>query len=1274
MLRFVGKKEFQGLWGWTVSALGRLVFFFILAGSSLFTTDSNLLLADHDHKRLIGASAQDFPQIRRPGSKDPAENFDAQFTQAVIEAMDEKLSLVPMAGWANVMEALKDGRIDFLYSVDNSSQRREQLDLTAPILSTPEVVFVHSDGPRTFSLKDLPLMKLGCLPEHQQRAYMVEVAAIQCVSVPSALAGFEALSKKEIEAFIYPKAFGEALIQTYGMKGLIKHIGDPLELRHYSLAVRKGNYEMLAHLNQGLAIISENGEYQRLVSTYFHPSNAHKLIWWIAGLIFFVILAAGLGWISWRKRNSQKDNPPDRETRERLYLSNRLTLAETAQNTMLSSEELLVLLLDQNGHISRCSRGVEKLAMLSSGAMWGRYIGDFLPPVESESLASKAWSNQHSETSSQLEAPFQQAITWTTALGAKLQTQWTFTPVRPNKDDKETYYLGTGRMGLPFKNLSESLDKILRPEETLPIIGDTLPIPLTISRFSDGKLLYANPEACRVTMIPKEDFLKASASSFYRNPEQRADLLAILRAEGSVQNYNLQLLRGDGTVMDALFWMNVFELNGEKAIMVAFSDITEERKTSRELAYQTQHNALLKQIAVAANESDTPAEALTTSMDLICRYTGWSTAHYFAVDQETHKLIPSGLWHMTDVENNTLLEQTTKEFLDQLVEGPPGKALQTKQPVWAENLGYEPNFARRTAWASLNLHFGCWVPIIIKSEVVGLLEFFSSTTQPRDGKLIGLLTDFGNILGRVFERDLAHQKELDGEERLGSLIENTSDIISIVDRKGILLFCASSLEQTLGFAPDEVVGTNLFDYIHEEDKANMAAGLVEMMRKQGGSFSTTLRIQHKNGSWILLEGTVKNELHIPSIKGFVINGRDVTELRQQEEQLRQSQKLESLGHLTGGVAHDFNNLLQVIAGNTELALDEIPKDSDTFPLLKTVLNACVSASGLTRQLLAFGRQQVLTPQQFDLNTLISDLMKMLHRLIGEHVELKLIPGEDLGPIYADPGMLEQVLMNLSVNARDAMPQGGQLTIETGHIEIDAQTVREHPAGRVGTFVTLSVSDTGTGISKENQRRIFEPYFTTKDIGEGTGLGLATVFGILQQHNGWIELDSFPGQGTRFTAFLPTTPAKTEQPVTEAETKPVVGGKETILVAEDSPEVQELIVHLLESKGYSVLAAKDGIEALELFTANMEQVDLALLDVVMPRLSGRGAFLGLRKLRPDLPVLFCTGYTANEVDTEFVLEHQLRLVQKPFRPEDLYRAVRELLDDVRTSHQTKVASD
>jgi PAS domain S-box-containing protein len=502
-----------------------------------------------------------------------------------------------------------------------------------------------------------------------------------------------------------------------------------------------------------------------------------------------------------------------------------------------------------------------------------------------------------------------------------------------------------------------------------------------------------------------------------------------------------------------------------------------------------------------------------------------------------------------------------------------------------------------------------------------------------------------------------------------SLIENASDLILILSRTGRILYASPSIAPVFGYSPEKLAGRSVRQVVHPDDAALVSQLFSGASFGPGETRAFELRVRHQDGSFRVLEGVATNLLADPNVTGIVINARDISErrvaeqsLREREEQLRQSQKMEAIGRLAGGVAHDFNNLLTVINGYSEFLLSTLEASDARHAYTQSIHEAGQRAADLTRQLLAFSRKQMLRPEVLNLNDIVRDTERMLRRLIGEDIELICRLNPELGGVEADVSQVHQVLMNLCVNARDAMPGGGRLTIETAnepHVTADMHFAGNDTDVRPGEYVMLAVSDTGHGMSEATQQRIFEPFFTTKEQGKGTGLGLATVYGIVRQSEGHIKVESVYSKGTTFRIYLPRVEhAPREENVNGA--VPVLEGNETILLVEDEAEVRRLAASSLRTYGYRVMEAADAEEALRLYGAAREPMDVLLTDVVMPGMTGVELSKRLLSMSPGLKVIFVSGYADSVILRHGALDTGASLLQKPYSPAALAAKVRETL--------------
>lgn len=540
--------------------------------------------------------------------------------------------------------------------------------------------------------------------------------------------------------------------------------------------------------------------------------------------------------------------------------------------------------------------------------------------------------------------------------------------------------------------------------------------------------------------------------------------------------------------------------------------------------------------------------------------------------------------------------------------------------------------------------------------------------EVRDVEVIRVgITYLGKPAIEVIARDISERKRAErarkeSEQRYYDLVENARDIIYTHDRTGRFTSLNKAGEQVTGYTREEVLTMNFADVVvpeHLEEARQM------LSMKPAGGLPTIyeLDILTKDRRRLTLEVNTRTIYENDTVVGMQGVARDVTERKLLEQQLRQSQKMESVGRLAGGIAHDFNNLLTVINGYSDLVITEFNEGDPIAQKVEEIRKAGRRASALTYQLLAFSRKQILQPKRVNINTIVTEIGKMLQRVIGEDVQLTTLLNPRIGVVKADPDQISQVIMNLAINARDAMPQGGELTIETANVRLDQQYVSRHVGAHVGIYVMLALRDTGCGMDADTQRHIFEPFFTTKESGRGTGLGLATVYGIIKQSLGYIEVESEVGLGTTFKIYLPLLEFEDYADFTDPENKSgaLVPGTGTILLVEDEVGVRKLAREILISCGYEVLEAQSGEEAISICEREARGIDLLITDVVMPRMSGRELADRLSQLRPLLPVLYMSGHTDDAIVHHGLGEGTTNFIQKPFPLDALTSKVKEMLD-------------
>ncbi len=522
---------------------------------------------------------------------------------------------------------------------------------------------------------------------------------------------------------------------------------------------------------------------------------------------------------------------------------------------------------------------------------------------------------------------------------------------------------------------------------------------------------------------------------------------------------------------------------------------------------------------------------------------------------------------------------------------------------------------------------------------------------------------------QVLERatDALLLQDHERQQRMLAFVESSHDWFWAMDVDGVLTYSNAGIAQILGLDARKIVGTSKLALVHEDDRRELRESLPQLAAARRGWHDLLLRYRHRDGSQRFLESSGVPIVGVDgAVSGFQGVDRDATERiasegerKKLELQMRQAQKLEAVGFLAGGVAHDFNNILQVIISTLALARGKCPAESGLRAHLDEIDAAAQSAGVLTRQLLAFGRQQVVQPEYVEPDELIREALGLLRRLLADRVSLRFEPGAAKIGIRADQGQFEQIVTNLCVNARDAMPNGGEVVLTTQVVELDADFCGAHAGIAPGAYLALSVSDSGVGMSPETRERIFEPFFTTKAPGRGMGLGLSTSYGIVRQHHGAIDVSTGLGQGTTFCVYLPVAPAPDEPEDGEREAQS--DGAETILVVEDEELVRSLAEEMLTRAGYNVLTAEDGKSALALAQLHRGAIDLVLLDVVLPDATGPELEVSLKDLAPHARVLFTTGYAASERDQRFQLGQEFELLPKPYRHDELLKKVRALLD-------------
>jgi PAS domain S-box-containing protein len=682
-------------------------------------------------------------------------------------------------------------------------------------------------------------------------------------------------------------------------------------------------------------------------------------------------------------------------------------------------------------------------------------------------------------------------------------------------------------------------------------------------------------------------------------------------------------------------------------------DITERKRAERQFRQRAQLSALGATVGLALANSDTLGDALQRCAEALVTHLGAALAR---------------IWTLNELEG--VLELQASAGLYTHVDGPHGRVpvgqfkigriAQDRTPHLTNAAIGDPevsdqDWARREGMVAFAGH-----PLIVDDRVVGVMALFAR--HPLSDASISALASVADHIAVGIERHRSAEALRTTEERMRFALQSADVAIWDMDYTTGVLRWSETMEAQYGLQPGTFGGTfeAFVERVHPDDRASLIETVGKAM-KSGAEFSVQNRSIWPDGMirWLSGTGRVLLGEHGEPVRGVGIS-MDVTDRRMLEEQYQQAQKMEAVGRLAGGVAHDFNNLLTVILGYCELLLTDFKSGDPHHADIAEIQKAGSRAGGLTRQLLAFSRKQIIEPTLLDLNVVATDMRAMLGRLIGEDVKVVLALRPALAPVKADRGQVEQIVMNLAVNARDAMPNGGTLTIGTANVELDERYAKTHGTMKPGPYVALTVTDTGTGMTPEVQARLFEPFFTTKEVGKGTGLGMATVYGIVARSGGSVSVSSEIGKGTSFKVYLPRAEAADMVTQAPAPAAPARAGTQTVLVVEDEDGLRELAKRLLLRQGYIVLVAANADEAVRLFEAN-QSIDVLLTDVVMPGASGPELTRRLVEQRPALRVIYMSGYTEDAIVQHGVLEPGIAFLNKPFTSETLGQRIRDVLE-------------
>jgi two-component system, chemotaxis family, CheB/CheR fusion protein len=763
-------------------------------------------------------------------------------------------------------------------------------------------------------------------------------------------------------------------------------------------------------------------------------------------------------------------------------------------------------------------------------------------------------------------------------------------------------------------------NELRESEKKFSIMFSKASLPAALSRYPEFIFIDANDAWVELFGFSREELAGKSSAELgiVRNLKVRNEAFSEIRRRNQVLNLEQKVYSKSGEEITVLTNVTLISIGGERFALTTLQNISERKRAEAELVASK-----MKLEAALASMSD----AIFIS-DHEGRFVNFNDAfvsfHRFKSREECGK---------THGDYARILEILL----------PGGELAPLDQ--WAVPRALQGETASNVEYTLRRKDTG--------ESWVGSYSF----APIRDDK--GAITGAVVAARDVTESKRAEQSMRESEARFRSLVES-AQIAIFINRNNRIEYANPAALRLFGVAEsEELIGRSPYLFVHPEFHDNMAERIRRLLAGERVPIAETRIVQAGGGERFVEVTAVSLVDH--GEQAILVMMQDLTERKQLEEQLRQAQKMEAVGQLAGGVAHDFNNILTVIGGLSNLMQMDGRLAPDQVEKIEQIILAADRAAQLTRGLLAFSRRQVMLPKHADLNQIVQHIQKFLARTIGEDIQFKAVFKAAALPVTVDPGQIEQVLVNLVTNARDAMPRGGELTLETEAQRFDGEFVHSHGFGTPGRYAVITLSDTGCGMDEETRSRIFEPFFTTKEVGKGTGLGMAIVYGIVRQHNGFINVYSEPGCGSTFRIYLPLTQERERSLQEKGDVEAPRQGSETILLAEDEASVRSMVEALLRQFGYQVIVAVDGIDCVEKFRANRGGIDLILMDLIMPRKNGYDAFQEIREMEPEMKVIFTSGYTADFIKSRGVYEEDIDLLMKPVQPLDLVQKVREVLD-------------
>ncbi len=1170
---------------------------------------------------ILAGCEPDYPPYCKVHPDGSADGFSVELLRASLKAVGQDVTF-KTGPWSVLRQELADGHLQALPLVGRTGEREAIYDFTFPYLAMHGVIMVRNDTQGIHVPADLKGKRVAVLQGDNAEEFLhrINVGAV-IVPMSSFETALRELSEGKHDAVVIQKLLAFQLVQKNGLKNL-RAAGPPLKdfMQSFCFAVRKGDTGLLAALNEGLAIAMADGTFRSLYAKWFteleelRRTRAHLVIGGDANCPPYEFL-------------DENGKPTGFSVELTRTLARHMGLSVEFRlgpwNEVRKGFESGILEVVQSMYYSAEREATYDFSPTHTAVPYGIVTRRNTPALTDmddlkgksilvmagdimEDLAKKQGYGAQLVTASSQEEALRKLADGEhdCALVAKIPAHYW---IRKNG----------------WHNLRVPSSAVLSAECCYAVLPDNTDL---LPQFSAGL----------ATLKETGEYRKIQAK--WLSPYEKPGLsFKTVLAYFLAAVTPLLLLLGV-----TLLWSRSLQRLVSKRTRELLDEAAEHRRAEERV------QAALSESQRLLEEADNSRKALLSVI-------------------EDHKAAENLLRKSEDTFRSLYESMSEGVALHQLLYAPAGNAvdyvIESVNPSYEALLGLKKDDVQgQRASTVYGTPSAPYLDMYTSVVETGIPVRFEAMFEPLRKSFYISVTSLGKgRFATVFE-DITERKKAEAEHnRLMAAIEQSGEIIVITDAKGIIQYVNPAFCTVTGYSREEAVGKKPSILKSGQQDAAFYKTLWTTL-SSGKTWQGRFVNKRKDGALYTEEATISPVLDATGeIVSYVAAKRDISEHLQLSEQLQQAQKMKSVGRLAGGVAHDFNNMLSVILGSTELALGGVDPSQPIFSDLQEIRKAAERSAALTRQLLAFARKQTVSPVVIDLNDTLTGMIMMLRRLIGEDIDLAWLPGREVWPVKMDPSQIDQILANLAVNARDAMTDTGKLTIETSNLTVDAAYCAKHVESLPGDYVLLAVSDNGRGIDKDAQSHLFEPFFTTKKVGCGTGLGLATVYGIVKQNHGFINFYSEPGHGTTFKIYLPRQMGKAEKPPTPNKNEPIQRGSETILLLEDEVEILKVSKTMLEKLGYRVLASAVPGEAISLAEQHAGQIQLLLTDVVMPEMNGRDLSKRLQLLIPNLKCLFMSGYTANVIAHQGVLDKGVSFIQKPFSLKALASKVRAALD-------------